>query len=273
MNTTVRSEHLPQQNALLEALPVADWARVCPRLELVFLPFGRVLFEPDEDVRYVYFPVDALIALLCPLAQGTADEVLLVGREGIVGVASFMGGSSTPQRAVVECAGHAYRLPRKAVEEEFLRHGGLAQVLLGYMLCLVNQVVQTVVCNRHHSVEQRLCRWLLLCLDGMPGRQFELTHALLAQMLGVRRESVSGAAASLRLSGAIDYRRGLLTVLDRGTLQALACECYQVVKSAEARLIEAHGGPVNAGDPGQAAAHGSYSAFTLARPAQRVSLI
>lgn len=233
VNTAIRSEHSPQQNALLDALPAADWVRLCPHLELVYLPFGRVLFEPQAKLRHVYFPVDALVALLSPLESGATDEVSLVGREGIVGIVTFMGGESTPRRAVVECAGHAYRLPRLVVEDEFLRHGDLTQVLLHYVLSLVNQMAQTVACNRHHSAKQRLSRWLLMCLDRMPGRQFALSHGLLAQLLGVRRESISAVAAALRQVGAIDYQRGQLRVLDRAVLQAHACECYQVVKADE----------------------------------------
>lgn len=237
MDSTIRSEHSPLQNALLAALPAADWAHVGNQFEQVFLPFGRVLFEPDEEVRHMYFPVDALVALMCPLANGAADEISLVGREGVVGVASFMGGGSTPRRAVVACAGHAYRLSRQVVQDEFLVHGGFMRVLLTYVLSLVNQVAQTAMCNRCHSVEQRLCRWLLLCVDRMPGRQFELTHGLLAQMLGVRRESVSAAAAGLRACGAIDYSRGQLTVLDRARLEARVCECYLVAKKTADGLL------------------------------------
>lgn len=237
MDSTIRSEHSPLQNALLAALPAADWAHVGNQFEQVFLPFGRVLFEPDEEVRHMYFPVDALVALVCPLANGAADEISLVGREGVVGVASFMGGGSTPRRAVVACAGHAYRLSRQVVHDEFLVHGEFMRVLLAYVLSLVNQVAQTAMCNRCHSVEQRLCRWLLLCVDRMPGRQFELTHGLLAQMLGVRRESVSAAAAGLRACGAIDYSRGQLTVLDRARLEARVCECYLVAKKTADGLL------------------------------------
>lgn len=225
-------EHSPRQNLLLASLSEPLQERLFPQLELVYLPFGRMLFESGAKVRHVYFPTDSLVALLCLLENGGADEISVTGNEGMVGVSSFMGGDSSLGRAVVQCPGFAYRLSRNRLLDEFDRHGELLRVLLRYVGSLVVQVGQTAVCNRHHSVEQQLCRWLLLCLDRVPDAPLAMTHGAMAEMLGVRRESVSSAAASLRERGFIEYHRGHVTVLDRGKLEELACECYQVIRAA-----------------------------------------
>lgn len=235
--TAVTREHSPLQNALLASLSEPVQRRLFPHLERVYLPFGRMLFESGTVARHVYFPTDALIALLCLLQSGAADEIAVAGNEGVVGVAIFMGGESSPTRAVVQCPGFAYRLPKQHVIEEFDRHGELLEVLLHYVCSLVIQVAQTAVCNRHHSVEQQLCRWLLMCLDRVPNAPLAMTHGAMADMLGVRRESVSSAAAGLRDRGVIEYHRGHVTVLDRGKLEALACECYQVIRAAAVRPL------------------------------------
>lgn len=227
----------PQQNHLLGALSVEVQQRLSPHLELVMLPLGRVLYESGDVMRHVYFPADAIVSLLYVMESGASAEISVVGNEGLVGVALFMGGESTPSRAIVQSAGHAYRLPAQRMKDEFNRHGELLHLMLCYTQALITQMAQTAVCNRHHSIDQQLCRWLLLSLDRLPGNELMMTQELIGNMLGVRREGVTDAAGKLQKQGVIEYRRGHITVLDRAKLEHLSCECYSVVKEETDRLL------------------------------------
>ncbi|WP_447593899.1 Crp/Fnr family transcriptional regulator [Aquipseudomonas campi] len=227
----------PQQNHLLAALPVDVKQRLFPHLERVPLPLGDVLYESGDALHHVYFPIDAIISLLYVMESGASAEISVVGNEGLIGVAVFMGGESTPSRAVVQSAGHAYRLAGQRLKDEFNRHGELLQLMLRYTQALITQMAQTAVCNRHHSIDQQLCRWLLLALDRLPGNQLNMTQELIANMLGVRREGVTDAAGKLQRVGVIEYSRGHITVLDRPRLERLSCECYAVVKKETDRLL------------------------------------
>ena len=227
----------PQRNRLLAALPVAVWDRWRPQLEPVDLPLGTVLYEAGDTLTHVYFPTTAIVSLLYVLEDGASAEIAVVGGEGIVGIALFMGGASTPSRAVVQSAGMAYRLTATQMMEEFNRAGPVLHLLLRYTQALITQMAQTAVCNRHHSLDQQLCRWLLLSLDRLPSSDLVMTQELIANMLGVRREGVTEAAGRLHKSGLIRYRRGHITVLDRGGLEARTCECYAVVKTEYDRLL------------------------------------
>ena len=227
----------PRQNHLLAALSEEVRQRVFAHLELTPLPLGNVVFESGDTVRHAYFPIDAIVSLLYVLESGASAEISVVGNEGVVGVAMFMGGESTPSRAIVQSGGHAYRIAGPRLKEEFNRHGELHQLLLRYMQSLIAQMAQTAVCNRHHSIEQQLCRWLLLSLDRVLGNELRMTQELIANMLGVRREGVTDAAGKLQKLGVIDYYRGRITVLDRPALEALSCECYEVVKKEADRLL------------------------------------
>ena len=220
----------PLQNHLLAALPPAIQQRLFPMLELVPLPLGKVLYESGDTMRYVYFPTDSIVSLLYVMESGASAEISVVGKDGIVGVSLFMGGESTSSRAVVQSAGSAYRLAGQKLKDEFNRHSELMQLLLRYTQSLITQMAQTAVCNRHHSIDQQLCRWLLLSLDRLPDNKLTMTQELIANMLGVRREGVTEAAGKLQKLGVIDYCRGHITVLDRSKLEALSCECYAVVK-------------------------------------------
>jgi CRP-like cAMP-binding protein len=226
----------PAQNHLLAALPAEARERVFPHLEMVRLPLGKVLYESGDALRNVYFPVDSIVSLLYVMENGASAEISVVGNEGVVGVAVFMGGESTPSRALVQSAGTAYRLPAARLKDEFNRHGALLHLLLRYAQSLITQMAQTAVCNRHHTVDQQLCRWLLLSLDRLRGNRLTMTHELIANMLGVRREGVTVAAGKLQELGVIRYARGRIDVLDRAQLEALACECYAVVKRETDRL-------------------------------------
>jgi CRP-like cAMP-binding protein len=228
----------PEQNLLLDALSDEVRARVYPQLALVELPLGKVLYESGDTMRHVYFPVDCIVSLLYVLENGASAEISVVGNEGIVGVSLFMGGESTPSRGVVQSAGSAYRMPGRMLVEEFNRHGELLVLMLRYTQSLITQMTQTAVCNRHHSIEQQLCRWLLLSLDRLAGNQLTMTQELIANMLGVRREGVTDAAGKLQKLGAIEYNRGRITVLDRPLLEQLSCECYAVVKRECDRLMQ-----------------------------------
>lgn len=230
----------PLQNHLLAALPPAIQQRLLPMLELVPLQLGKVLYESGDTMRYVYFPTDSIVSLLYVMESGASAEISVVGNEGIVGVSLFMGGESTPSRAVVQSAGSAYRLPGQRLKDEFNRHTELMQLLLRYTQSLITQMAQTAVCNRHHSIDQQLCRWLLLSLDRLPDNKLTMTQELIANMLGVRREGVTEAAGKLQKLGVIDYCRGHITVLDRSKLEALSCECYAVVKRESDRLLPLH---------------------------------
>jgi CRP-like cAMP-binding protein len=227
----------PQQNHLLAALPVEVQDRLFPHLELVALPLGKVLYESGDALRHVYFPTDSIVSLLYVMESGASAEISVVGNEGLIGVALFMGGESTPSRAIVQSAGSAYRLLGQRLKDEFNRHGEMLLLMLRYTQALITQMAQTAVCNRHHSVDQQLCRWLLLSLDRLPSNQLTMTQELIANMLGVRREGVTDAAGKLQKSGVIEYSRGQITVLDRSKLEKLSCECYAVVKKETDRLL------------------------------------
>lgn len=229
--------HDPRQNHLLAALPGTDLERVSKNLKLVELPLGESLYESGSRQRAVYFPTDAIVSLLYTLADGSSVEIAVVGNEGIIGVSLFMGGETTPSRAVVQSAGYAYRLPGKFLKEEFTLGGPMQHLLLRYTQALLTQMAQTAVCNRHHSLDQQLCRWLLLSLDRLVGNELVMTQELIANMLGVRREGVTEAAGNLQDAGLIRYSRGRITVLDRAGLEARTCECYAVVKKEFDRLL------------------------------------
>jgi CRP-like cAMP-binding protein len=229
--------HSPRQNHLLAALPAQDFARLSAHLELVPMPLGHVLYESGSELRHVYFPSTAIVSLLYVMIDGASAEIAVVGNEGIIGVALFMGGETMPNRAVVQSAGHAYRLRGQLLKEEFNRSGQMQHLLLRYTQALLTQMAQTAVCNRHHSLDQQLCRWLLLSLDRLPSDELVMTQELIANMLGVRREGVTEAAGDLQRAGLIRYQRGRITVLDRTGLEARACECYGVVKKEFDRLL------------------------------------
>jgi CRP-like cAMP-binding protein len=239
--TAVR--HSPHQNHLLDALPASDYERIAAHLELVPLKLGDVLYEPDVKLRYVYFPTTAIVSLLYVMEDGASAEIAIVGNEGILGIALFMGGETTPSRAVVQSAGYAYRLKAQLLKDEFGRFGSFLHLLLRYTQALITQMAQTAVCNRHHSVDQQLCRWLLLSLDRLESSELSMTQELIANMLGVRREGVTEAAGKLQQAGLIHYRRGKITVLDRPGLEARSCECYQVVKTEFDRLLPSYAAP------------------------------
>ncbi len=228
--------HAPQQNGLLAALSAEERDRLYPRLQLVPMPLGKVLYESGDAQRYVYFPTDSIVSLLYVMESGASAEVSVVGNEGVIGIALFMGGETTPSRAIVQSAGHAYRLIGQRLKDEFHRNGGMQLLLLRYTQALITQMAQTAVCNRHHSVDQQLCRWLLLSLDRLSSNELIMTQDLIANMLGVRREGVTEAAGKLQKLGAIRYSRGRITVLDRPKLEQLCCECYGVVKKETDRL-------------------------------------
>ena len=227
----------PAENNLLAALPAADYERLVPDLERVPLPLGMAVYESDAKLDYVYFPADCIVSLLYVMKSGASAEIAVVGYEGLVGVALFMGGESTSSRAVVQSAGHAYRLPSKILKREFEHGGPLQHLLLRYTQALITQMAQTAVCNRHHSVEQQLARWLLLSLDRLRSSELHMTQELIANMLGVRREGVTEAAGKLQSSGVIQYNRGHIVVLDRPGLEERVCECYAVVKRETDRLL------------------------------------
>jgi len=227
----------PLQNHLLAALPDEVRGRLFPHLDRVMQPLGKVLYEPGDVMRNVYFPADSIISMLYVMEDGASAEIAVVGNEGVVGVSLFMGGESTPSRAVVQSSGSAWRLPGHILKEEFNRHGDVTLLMLRYTQALITQMAQTAVCNRHHRIDQQLCRWLLLSLDRLTGNQLTMTQELIANMLGVRREGVTDAAKHLQDQGVIEYRRGVITVLDRPRLEQLCCECYAVVKKESDRLL------------------------------------
>lgn len=229
--------HHPQQNHLLAALSPAERERLYPHLRLVAMPLGKVLYESGDRLRHVYFPTNSIVSLLYVLADGASAEISVVGNDGLIGIALFMGGETTPSRAIVQSAGYAYRLIGQQLKDEFHRSGGMQLLLLRYTQSLITQMAQTAVCNRHHSVDQQLCRWLLLSLDRLSVSQLTMTQELIANMLGVRREGVTEAAGKLQRLGVIEYSRGQITVLDRPKLEQLCCECYAVVKREGDRLL------------------------------------
>lgn len=222
---------------MLAVLPDTDFERVFPQLELVPLPLGLALYESGRDQGYVYFPTDSIVSMLYVMEDGSSAEIAVVGNDGLVGIALFMGGETTSSRAVVQSAGHGYRLRAAALKKEFERGGELQHLLLRYTQALITQMAQTAVCNRHHSVEQQLCRWLLLSLDRLSSNELKMTQELIANMLGVRREGVTEAAGKLQKDGLIIYSRGNIAVIDRPALEKRVCECYAVVKKEMDRLL------------------------------------
>jgi len=230
----------PKANRLLAALPEKNYLALLPLLEPVVLPLGMAVYESNAKQGYVYFPTSSIVSLLYVLENGASAEIAVTGPEGLVGIALFMGGETTPSRAVVQSAGHGYRLKAAVLKAEFERGGPLQHLLLRFTQALITQMTQTAVCNRHHAVHQQLCRWLLLSLDRLAGYELVMTQELIANMLGVRREGVTEAAGKLQAEGLIQYRRGRITVLDRAQLEARVCECYGVVKKEYDRLLPAN---------------------------------
>lgn len=227
----------PRKNHLLAALPGDEWQRWMPQLEAVDLSLGQVLYESGKTLSHVYFPTTAIVSLLYVMENGASAEIAVVGNEGVVGISLFMGGESTRSRAVVQSAGKGFRLPAQWMKDEFNRAGTAMHLLLRYTQALITQMAQTAVCNRHHSLDQQLCRWLLVSLDRLQGVDLVMTQELIANMLGVRREGVTEAAHKLQEAGLIRYARGRITVLDRAGIEARSCECYGVVKKEYDRLL------------------------------------
>jgi CRP-like cAMP-binding protein len=226
-----------RQNQLLAALSSVELKRVRRHLQVVELPLGQIVYESGRSLDHVYFPTNCIVSLLYVLENGASAEIAVVGHEGVVGVSIFMGGETTPSRAVVQSAGTAYRLPAALIQEEFRRGGTMQHLMLRYTQSLITQMAQTAVCNRHHSVDQQLCRWLLLSIDRLPHPEITMTQELIANMLGVRREGVTEAAGKLQKAGVISYRRGHIKVLDRPLLEHMSCECYAVVRRETERLL------------------------------------
>ena len=226
-----------QYNHLLAALPTADYERLLPHLEPIALPLGWSVYESGSPMSHVYFPTQGIISLLYVMDSGDSAEIAIAGNEGLVGISLFMGGESTPSRAIVQSEGHAYRLSARFLKAEFDRGGELQHLALRYTQALITQMAQTAVCNRHHTVDQQLCRWLLLSMDRLPGNELKMTQELIANMLGVRREGVTAAAGHLQAAGLIHYSRGHITILDRIGLEQRVCECYAVVKRETDRLL------------------------------------
>ena len=231
------SPDTPKENHLLAALSTEDYARLLPHLELIAMPLGSVLYESGGHQGHLYFPTTSIVSLLYIMENGASAEIAITGNEGLVGISLFMGGESTPSRAVVQSAGNGYRLKASILKREFALGGQFAHLALRYTLALITQMAQTAVCNRHHAVDQQLCRWLLLSLDRLPSNELIMTQELIANMLGVRREGVTEAAGKLQAARLIHYHRGRITVLNRAGLEARSCECYQVVKRECDRLL------------------------------------
>lgn len=227
----------PRENHLLAMLPPDEYEQIRTSLECVPLPLGHAVCEPYREMTHVYFPIDAIVSLLCVMEDGGSAEISVVGFEGIVGVSLFMGGDTTPSRAVVQSGGYAYRMPGRLLKEAFHRGGPMQRLLLRYTQALLTQMAQTAVCNRHHTVDKQLCRWLLLSYDRLKTNELYMTQELIANMLGVRREGVTEAAGNLQKAGLIEYYRGHITILDRAGLEARTCECYSVVKREYDRLL------------------------------------
>ncbi len=227
----------PNQNHLLAALPSAEFERITPQLKLTSMPLGEVLYESGDKLQYVYFPTTAIVSMQYVMENGASSEIAGVGNEGMLGISLFMGGNTTPSRAIVQTGGYGYRLPAPLMVEEFNSAGLMMRLMLRYTQALITQISQTAVCNRHHSVEQQLCRWLLLTVDRLPSNELTMTQELIAGMIGVRREGITEAAGHLQRAGCISYRRGHITVLDRSELESRVCECYIVVKKEFNRLL------------------------------------
>jgi len=238
MVATMPALDTPDQNHLLAALPAEIFARLSSHLELIKMPLGEVLYESGGQLHHVYFPTSAIVSLHYIMENGASAEMAGVGNEGVLGISLFMGGNTTPSRANVQTAGYGYRLQGQLMMDEFNRAGPMMRLMLRYTQALLTQMSQTAVCNRHHSMEQQLCRWLLLTLDRLPSNELTMTQELIACMLGVRREGITEAAGHLQQAGLISYRRGHITVLDRVGLEALTCECYEVVKKEFHRLLK-----------------------------------
>jgi CRP-like cAMP-binding protein len=237
MSPKIPAQQTPLQNHLLAALPQETFERIAPHLESVAMPLGEVLYESGGQLHHAYFPTTAIVSLHYVMENGASAEIAGVGNDGVVGIPLFMGGNTTPSRATVCSSGHAYRLKARLMMEEFNRAGPLMRLMLRYTQALITQMSQTAVCNRHHSMEQQMCRWLLFTLDRSPSSELVMTQELIAGMLGVRREGITETAGDLQRAGLISYRRGHITVLDRVGLEARACECYSVVKKEFHRLL------------------------------------
>jgi CRP-like cAMP-binding protein len=238
MVATMSEQQTPHQNHLLASMPEEIFERLAPHLELVPMPLGEVLYESGGKLHHVYFPTTAIVSLHYVMENGSSAEIAGVGNEGVVGISLFMGGNTTPSRATVQTAGSGYRLKERLIMEEFNRAGPLMRLMLRYTQALITQMSQTAVCNRHHSMEQQMCRWLLSTLDRLPSQELVMTQELIASMLGVRREGITETAGDLQRAGLISYRRGHITVLDRAGLETRACECYNVVKKEFRRLLK-----------------------------------
>jgi CRP-like cAMP-binding protein len=237
MNPSATEQHRPQQNALLAALSAAECERLAGDLELVPLTLGQVLYESGQTMSHAYFPIDCIVSLLYVMKNGESAEIAVVGNEGVIGVALFMGGESTQSRAIVQNAGHAYRLKAQVLKDEFHGGGALNRLLLMYASALITQMVQTAACNRHHTVDQQLCRWMLLSLDRLPSTRISMTGKLIGNMLGLSPAKVIKATDVLRKAGLIHYNAGEITVLDRPGIEKRSCECYAVVKRESDRLL------------------------------------
>ena len=237
MTAAIPSPHSPTQNHLLAALPAEDFARLKPDLELIPMPLGEALYESGRQMQHVYFPTNSIVSLLYVMQDGASAEIAVVGNEGILGISLFMGGETTPSRGVVQSAGYGYRLKAQLLKNEFKSSGPVLHLLLRYTQALITQMAQTAACNRHHALEQQLCRWLLLSLDRLNTDELVMTQELIANMLGVRREGVTEAAGKLQADGLIKYSRGHIRILDRAKLEARVCECYAVVKREFDRLL------------------------------------
>jgi CRP-like cAMP-binding protein len=231
------SPHSPKQNHLLAALPAEDYARLLPNLELTAMPLGWAVYESGDRMSYLYFPTTSLVSLLYVMEDGASAEIAITGNEGLVGISLFMGGETTPSRAVVQSAGNGYRLSATVAKKEFATGGHLQHLALRYTQALITQMAQTAVCNRHHALDKQLCRWLLLSMDRLEGDELKMTQELIANMLGVRREGVTEAAGKLAADGLIQYSRGRIKVLNRAKLEKRVCECYAVVKKEYDRLL------------------------------------
>ena len=242
MSRSTPDSQTPQHNRLLAGLPAAEREQIYPHLQLVEMPLGKVVYEPGDVLRYAYFPTDSIVSLLYVLEDGASTEISIVGNDGLIGLTLLMGGGTAPRRAVVQSGGHAYRLLGQTLREEFHRNATVRLLLLRYTQALITQMAQTVVCNRHHSVDQQLCRWLLMSLDRLPSNELTITHELIANMLGVRREGVTEAVSKLQRVGVINHSRGHITALDRPALERLSCECYSVVKRETDRLLHCQRG-------------------------------
>lgn len=229
----------PRQNAILAALPKVDYERLLPHLESVTMPLGWTLSESGDHVKHLYFPTSGIISLIYDLEDGSSSEVAIAGNEGMVGISIYMGGESMPSSTEVQCAGIGYRLSRAVMKREFAEGGKLQQLALLYAQALISQTSQTAVCNGHHTLDQRLCRWLLMTLDRVPGEKIAVTQEMLGNLLGVRRESISETAGKLQKAGLVEYARGSITVLERKKIEKRACECYEAVRSEYDRLLPA----------------------------------